>query len=203
MSRRVVLAALAGVVVLVVGGLLLLALSRWTADNPATKAPPNTSAGASAPVRKIQATLFYVAADGSRLVDVEREVAYEPVVSDQAIRIVDELLKPPPSPLLPALPNGTKLRGLYVTDRGEAFVDLSSEASTAHPGGSLGEMFSVYAIVDGLSANLPALTAVQILVDGKEVDTLAGHIDLRRPLKKNLELTAEPEAPAAAQTKQN
>ena len=29
--------------------------------------------------------------------------------------------------------------------------------------------------------------AVQILVDGKEVDTLAGHVDLRHPLTKSLE----------------
>jgi hypothetical protein len=27
---------------------------------------------------------------------------------------------------------------------------------------------------------------VQILVDGKQVETLAGHIDLRRPIEKNL-----------------
>jgi hypothetical protein len=27
---------------------------------------------------------------------------------------------------------------------------------------------------------------VQILVDGREVDTLAGHVDLRNPLSKNL-----------------
>ena len=30
------------------------------------------------------------------------------------------------------------------------------------------------------------MTAVQILVDGREVDTLAGHIDLRQPLTPNL-----------------
>jgi hypothetical protein len=29
------------------------------------------------------------------------------------------------------------------------------------------------------------VTAVQILVDGHEVDTLAGHVDLRRPLAKS------------------
>ena len=38
-----------------------------------------------------------------------------------------------------------------------------------------------------LTVNLPAVTHVQILVDGKEVDTLAGHVDLRHPLSKNLE----------------
>jgi hypothetical protein len=44
----------------------------------------------------------------------------------------------------------------------------------------------VYTIVNALTSNLPAVTAVQILVDGKEVDTLAGHVDLRRPLAKDL-----------------
>jgi hypothetical protein len=29
---------------------------------------------------------------------------------------------------------------------------------------------------------------VQILIDGKEVDTLAGHVDLRRPLVKNVDV---------------
>jgi hypothetical protein len=32
---------------------------------------------------------------------------------------------------------------------------------------------------------------VQILVDGREVDTLAGHIDLRRPLQRNDTLVRE------------
>jgi hypothetical protein len=32
------------------------------------------------------------------------------------------------------------------------------------------------------------VTTVQVLVDGKEVETLAGHVDLRRPLEKNLTL---------------
>ena len=41
--------------------------------------------------------------------------------------------------------------------------------------------------VDALTVNLPAITRVQILVDGKEVDTLAGHVDLRHPLQKNLQ----------------
>ena len=43
-----------------------------------------------------------------------------------------------------------------------------------------------YTFVNALTANLPAVTAVQVLVEGKERDTLAGHIDLRRPLAKNL-----------------
>ena len=40
----------------------------------------------------------------------------------------------------------------------------------------------MFAIVNALTANLADVTSVQILIDGKEVDTLAGHIDLRQPL---------------------
>jgi hypothetical protein len=65
-------------------------------------------------------------------------------------------------------------------------VDLSRDASAAHPGGSLNELLTVYTIVNALTANLPAVSAVQLLVDGKQVETLAGHVDLRRPLAKNL-----------------
>jgi hypothetical protein len=36
---------------------------------------------------------------------------------------------------------------------------------------------------------------VQVLIDGKEVDTLAGHIDLRKPLQKNLAII-ETDTPA-------
>jgi hypothetical protein len=52
-------------------------------------------------------------------------------------------------------------------------------------------MLTIYTIVHALTFNLPAVTAVQLLVDGKEVDTLAGHVDLRRPLSKNLQLAIE------------
>jgi len=55
-----------------------------------------------------------------------------------------------------------------------------------HPGGTVSELLTVYTIVNVVTANLPAITSVQVLVDGKEVDTLAGHVDLRRPLAKNL-----------------
>ena len=57
---------------------------------------------------------------------------------------------------------------------------------TAHPGGSMNELLTIYTLVDALVVNLPAVTVVQLLVDGKELDTLAGHVDLRRPLTKKL-----------------
>ena len=47
---------------------------------------------------------------------------------------------------------------------------------------------TVYTIVNVITVNLPDVQHVQLLVDGREVDTLAGHVDLRRPLRKNEDL---------------
>jgi spore germination protein GerM len=141
--------------------------------------------------RKIKAQLFYVSDDGLRLVGVERDVPYAEQAVDQAKEILNAQIAPVPAPLVSAVPAGTVLRALFLTDNGQAYVDLSRDVATAHPGGSLNEMLTIYTIVHALTFNLPAVTAVQLLVDGKEVDTLAGHVDLRRPLSKNLQLATE------------
>ena len=70
--------------------------------------------------------------------------------------------------------------------QGVAFVDLGGNITTGQTGGSLDEALAVYAIVDAVVFNLPQVTSVQLLVNGKQIDSLAGHVDLRRPLSKSL-----------------
>jgi len=165
---------------------------------PTGNTNPGVTASEAAPgERRIKVTLFYVAEDGLRLAPVERDVPFAEGPGEQARRIIEAQLMPPPSPLLAAIPNGTTLRGIYVADKGEAYVDFGGAVRSAHPGGSLHELFTVYSIVSVLTVNLPAITSVQILVDGHEVDTLAGHVDLRRPLPRSA-LWLEPPAIAAA-----
>ena len=104
----------------------------------------------------------------------------------QARLIVEAQLRPAPAGMTSAIPAGTTMRALFLTGRGEAYVDLSREVVSGHAGGSLGEALTVFTIVNALTVNLPTVSAVQILVDGKAVDTLAGHIDLRHPLERSL-----------------
>lgn len=185
MRRPSLFVALGVLAALIATWLLLIALPRWygpRAPQPAEGgAPPQQE-----PERKITATLFYISQDGLRLVSTKREVPFGANTSDQARRILEEALKPAPAPYVNAVPGGTTLRAVFVTGRGEAYVDLTREVADKHTGGSLDELFTVYSVVNALTVNLPAITAVQILVDGKEVDTLAGHVDLRRPLGQNL-----------------
>jgi hypothetical protein len=175
-------------------------LVRWVINrSPAVTAAVggSVSTPAGSGERRIKATLYYVAEDGMRLVPVERDVVFAEGVSAQARRILEAQIQQPPPPLLPVIPAETTLRGLYVADKGEAYVDLGGAIRTGHPGGSLNELFTVYSIVSVLTVNLPAITSVQILVDGHEVDTLAGHIDLRRPLPRSSQWLEPPPVAAA------
>jgi spore germination protein GerM len=153
-----------------------------TAGN-ASAATPTT---ASSSGRKIKARLFYVAEDGIHLTHVERDVPYGEGTLEQAREIMLAQLAPATEPLVSAIPAGTTLRALFLTERGDAYVDFSREIVAAHPGGTADELLTVYTVVNALTENLPAVSGVQLLVDGKEIDTLAGHVDLRNPLAKNL-----------------
>jgi len=183
MSRRiVVVGAIAAIAV--VGAGWLMSSSRRASSAPAN--PTTAATPAAADARKITATLYFVSEDGMSLVGVQREVPFGETVLDQATQIVAAQLSVAPGPLISAIPAETRLRALYLTERGDAFVDLSEDARTRHTGGALEELFTVYSIVNALTTNLPAVKRVQILIEGKEVDTLAGHVDLRHPLQKNL-----------------
>ena len=142
---------------------------------------PDTNAGP-----KIRAKLFFTSESGFSLTAVEREVSLGTGLVGQSRALIEaQLAEPAPAPLVSAVPAGTKVRGLFLSSTNELFVDLEGTIQKAHPGGSLNEMLTVYTIVNAITVNLPDVEHVQLLVDGREVDTLAGHIDLRRPLRKN------------------
>jgi hypothetical protein len=178
-------AAITALVVLgtAVWWVLFIALPRWTAPKPPAPPPPHVQAE---PARKIHARLYHLAEDGLRLQPVDAEVPFGESALEQGRQLALALLDTPEAPRVSAIPRGTTLRGFYLSSQGIAFVDLSPDVSRAHPGGALEETFTVYSIVNTLTDNLPAIAAVQLLVDGHQVDTLAGHVDTRRPLAKDL-----------------
>lgn len=159
------------------------------AAEPTVVTPPAPAAAPAVP--KIKATLFFASEDGLRLVPTEREVplAEGPVAQARSI-LEAQLSAEAQAPLMSTIPKGAALRGIFVSERNEVFVDLEPTIRTAHPGGTLQELMTVYTIVNAVLTNLPNLREVQILIGGQEADTLAGHVDLRRPLRKNESLVA-------------
>lgn len=183
-----------------VGGIVVVfALAAWIASSVLERvvspvAVPSTAPAPAAPaasVPHIIATLYYGTPDGQALAAVKREVPLGEGPREQGRQILESELEDAPAPYLSLIPRGTTLRAFYITDRGDAFVDLSTEASTLHPGGSTHEQLTVYAIVNAVTANLNSVERVQILIDGRQADTLAGHVDLRRPFERDTVLVRE------------
>jgi hypothetical protein len=73
---------------------------------------------------------------------------------------------------------GSEIRDVYLVDPGLAVMDLNAAFADGHRSGVLIEELTVASLVETLSANIPGITRAKILVDGKERDTLAGHMDL-------------------------
>jgi germination protein M len=147
--------------------------------------------------RTINVKLFFEAADRPGLVLEERAVEFSNDLARQIRLVVEELIKGSRSALLSPVNPGTKVLEVFITAQGVAYVDLSKEILETEQRGSDAELFAAYSIVNSISDNFPAIRRVQILVDDHPAETLAGHVDLSRPLVPDLTLLArEPASPS-------
>jgi len=120
-------------------------------------------------------------AEAMYLVPEKRKISQTPSLARQA---VVELIKGPEnSDLYPTIPEGTQINEVYIADD-IVYIDLSEEIFKNHPGGSSGELMTVYSIVNTLT-EIPPIKGVQILVEGNEKKSLAGHIDISMPLLRD------------------
>lgn len=126
--------------------------------------------------------LFLVAPGMERLVAVQRDVDAPRTLAAQAHRAVQELADWAAADTVSPLPPGTEVREVWVSPAGIAYVDFDGSLRTSLPAGSLGEIHAVYGVVATLTRSFPEIRAVQILLDAEEIDTLAGHVDVSRPL---------------------
>jgi len=91
--------------------------------------------------------------------------------------------------LPPSFPVDTKINDFYIRSGGIAVVDFSSDI-LKHPSGAHSEYLAVLSLVNSLT-ELPDITSVQILINGKVVPTLFGSVDISHPIKRFYALTEE------------
>jgi hypothetical protein len=70
------------------------------------------------------------------------------------------------------------IRAIYLVDPGAAVIDLNAAFADQHRSGIMSEQLTVSSLVETLAGNVPGILRVNILVEGKKRDTLAGHADL-------------------------
>lgn len=128
-------------------------------------------------VEKTTVALYFSDGKGG-LAAEQREI---PKVVGIARETMHQLCAGPESGTLePTLPAGTALLDIDIRD-GLCTADFNSELINGHTGGSESEYLTVYSIVNTLT-QFGTVENVQIKVDGKVTDTIAGHVDVAAPL---------------------
>jgi spore germination protein GerM len=132
--------------------------------------------------------LYFADDDEAYLIGEKREILRRETVEEEARELLSELIKGPKGKMIPTVPPHVRVIDLEMKIEGVARANFNQALSKDHPGGSSAEIMTVYSIVNSLTANFPQIKQVQILEEGKEVETIAGHLSLRKPISPNLAL---------------
>ena len=156
-----------------IGALLGLREMLRKPAGPAEEARPE-------PVRIV--TLYFGSEDGSSLRSEALEIKADESELAGLRGVVEALLAGPKSGGVALFPSGTNVRGAYISDK-IGYVDFSREMVDGFAGGSAGERLLVASLVQTVCSNFPEVEAVKILVEGREIDTIGGHLDVSGTLR--------------------
>ena len=157
------------------------------ADKPAATDKKDAGAknGSAKPAEKIGIKVYYPDDNGMKLVAETRTV--ETTQDGKYKAAMESLLSGTKAKgVVTIIPKKAKLKSVAVKN-GIATVDFSEDLVKNFAGGSTGEEMLVGSIVNTLT-EFPEVKSVQILLEGKKVDSLAGHLDTSAPLKRMTEL---------------
>lgn len=141
------------------------------------------------PVKKT-VRLFFLSEEDNLLHGEEREIFPDSSLVFEMKQTVEELLKGSAEGLVSPFPPETKLREIFFSEDGIAYVDFSREIQDFHISGISAELETVYSVVNSLAYNFEEVERVFILVDGNGKDTLSGHVDISRSLPPMYDLVA-------------
>jgi len=176
-----------GLVLLVVLCLLaataLTGCSSWGKNKPKQGDDPNNQ---QPKLATVEVVLYFGDDQAQYLVPEKRNISIEQGASDEvlAASIIEELIAGPKNKELYAtIPAEAKILSVKIKD-GVASTDFSEELQSKHWGGSAGEGMTLNSIANTLT-ELDSIDKVQLLIEGKKVESLAGHADTTVPLERN------------------
>ena len=118
-----------------------------------------------------------------RLQAEERKVTGLPADSVIAEAVVREYLKGPSDPVLSFMPRHAQLNGIYKGTDGILYVDISDEFRRNFQGDVIAEFLILKGLYKSLISNVGDIINVKVLIDGKEIESLGGHLPLLYPLR--------------------
>ena len=178
---KIVIGASAVILVVVLALIVFWPKSPQPSPTPPPIATDIDSLGLELPLQ--QSTLFFYDANALELTRHEVQLRLSQDTDKRLEEIVKALTETSPDDLINPIPKGTSLYAAYLDDHSTAYLDFSRDLADAHIVGTMAEFLTVSAILQTVQANFPdQIRRVQILIEGQEVDTLAGHIDISKPL---------------------
>ncbi len=126
-------------------------------------------------------TLYFGGNNAEHLIAERREI----LANDEGIekQIIKELIKGPNNKSLSkTVPQETKLISIE-TKEGTCFVNFSQEFKTKHWGGSTGEIFTIYSIVNSLT-ELSHIKRIQFLIEGQKLEVFE-HMVFNEPFERD------------------
>ncbi len=168
---------LAGILFVCAGG-----AAWWLLDMPGlSHSPLNTAepGGKIAPGEDL--SIWFASPQEDALVLEKHRIPPAATPVERAKASLQALIAGPKTDALRTLSAAVQVREFFIDERGTAYIDFSEALSRDHPGGAWSEMLTIRSIMQTLVGNVPEIKQVQILIEGHEADTLAGHVDIRRP----------------------
>ena len=122
------------------------------------------------------------------LMPEKRYVYVENDSAQQAKEIAKALLDGSKTGLVNTFPAGVGIKDVKIDDEGTASINFNKNLTKLHPGGSTAEMATIYSLTNSVTENVSSIKKVKILVDGKELPSIKGHISTKKAFTPNPEL---------------
>lgn len=122
----------------------------------------------------------------ARLLMEERKVGRQLNMVSIAEAAVVEFLKGPLKPAGSIIPQGTKLLKIFSGSDGVLYIDLSDEFRRNFQGDASAEFILLKGLYDTVFSNIQGADDVKIIVEGKEIESIGGHLSALYPLKNTL-----------------
>lgn len=123
--------------------------------------------------------LYFANENATQLVAEEREVALDNEKTKEEMVLDELIIGPKNQELYETLPKETVVLDIKIDDDKLCTVNLNEDFVNKHNGGSTGELFTVYSIVNSL-CELDSVDKVKFLIEGETRPEFKGHMDFSK-----------------------
>lgn len=171
---------------LIMGGISVLLIIFFVMVFNAVFPPVDTEASKK---KEKHLVIVYFSDSQERFLKPEKRYVFVTNDAAQQVReITKALLDGSKAKLINTFPTGVSVKDVRVDNEGTALINFSKNLIKLHPGGSTAEMATIYSLTNSVTENVASVKKVKILVDGKELPSIKGHISTKKAFTPNPEL---------------